>query len=332
MATNIPDDRLYEYAHKVRGQTVVITGAAKGIGRETALVFAQHGANVVIGDVDVAGAEDVVASIKKNGGEAISQKCDVLEYEQLVQLIERALTKYGRIDAIVANAGVSEIGKLTSVQLNEQGLPMKPNLKTLQINLISVLHTTQLAFHYFTKNKNKDSLKALVLLGSMASILGVPGAPLYGASKHALIGLMRSIREDFALRGLRVATICPFFADTAIVPPAVKVFMAGIPLVPVPRIAGAILLAATDEAPESNGAAYTLPDDREVFRIPPVQINEGVYKMLNDRVKRLKSVGRSVITIATLVKLAVRSPLTKLLVGAVVGYKAYQIALARGLM
>lgn len=62
--------------------------------------------------------------------------------------------------------------------------------------------------------------------------------------------------------------------------------MSGIPLVPVPRIAGAIILAATDTTPNTAGSAYVLPDDREVFRIPPMHLTEGVYGMINERARR----------------------------------------------
>lgn len=97
--------------------------------------------------------------------------------------------------------------------------------------------------------------------------------------------------------GLLVCTSEPFLSivlsnhgrvkDTAIVPAVVKIFMAGIPLTPVPRIAGAIFLAATDATPGTNGAVYTLPDDREVFRITNVDLNEGVYALINARAERL---------------------------------------------
>ncbi|KAL5528531.1 hypothetical protein ACEPAF_7667 [Sanghuangporus sanghuang] len=332
MAANIPDTQLFEYAGRVRGQTVLITGAAKGLGREAAVAFGRYGANIVIGDIDVESAEETVSEVKKVGGDAVAKHCNVLEYDQQAALFQFALSKYGRIDVVIPNAGVTEIASLTTVRLNEQGLPTKPNLKTVEINLISVLYTTQLAAYYLAKNENEGSLKTLVLIGSMGSIAGIPGAPLYSSSKHAIIGLMRSIKDEFGVKGLRVATVCPWFADTAIVPTAMKVLLAGIPFVPTTRVAAAFVRAATDADTESNGAAYTLPDEREVYRIPHTSLNEGVYKMINDRVKRLKSFGQSIITFVALVKLFARSPLTKLLIGAAVGYKAYQIAVSRGLV
>lgn len=67
-----------------------------------------------------------------------------------------------------------------------------------------------------------------------------------------------------------------------------KLALAGVPMVPIYKVAGAMFLAATDEEPGSLAAAYTLPDEREVFRIPPIEINEGVYQIMNDRAKRAK--------------------------------------------
>ncbi|KAH8119060.1 NAD-binding protein [Phellopilus nigrolimitatus] len=332
MACNIPDEGLYEFADRVKGQTIIITGAANGIGKEAALAFAKRGANLVIGDVDVNGSEETLAEIKGLGGHAVYQACNVLEYSNLVSLFQLALSKFGRIDVVIPNAGVAEIGRLTTVSVDEQGLPTKPNLKTLEINLISVLHTAQLASHYLTKNEEKDSLKALVLVGSMASIMGIPGLSLYSASKHAILGLMQSLTMEFQSKGLRIATVCPWFVDTAILPTVFKVFMAGIPFAPMQRVAGAIVLAATDDAPNTHGAAYTIPDEREVFRIPPTEITEGVYGLLGSRVKRLGETRQSVKAFVALVHMFARSSSAKLLVGAAVGYKAYQIALTQGLI
>lgn len=67
-----------------------------------------------------------------------------------------------------------------------------------------------------------------------------------------------------------------------------KLALAGVPMVPISRVAGAMFLAATDEEPGSHGAVYSLPDEREVFRVPHVELNEGVYQIMNDRAKRAK--------------------------------------------
>ncbi|KAI5120349.1 hypothetical protein M0805_009424 [Coniferiporia weirii] len=330
MACNISDEGLYEFASKAGGQTIIITGAARGIGKETALEFAKRGANIVIGDINVKGAEEAVAEIKRLGGDAVCQACNVLEYDDLVSLFQLALSKFGRVDVVIPNAGVSEIGRLTDVRLNEQGLPTKPALKTLEINLMSVIYTTQLAYHYLTKSEVKGSLKSLVLIGSMGSIMGIPGAPMYSTAKHGIIGLMRSLKHAFHVNGLRIATVCPWFADTQILSAASKTLMAGIPMAPVPRIAGAIFLAATDSAPDTNGAVYTVPDEHEVFRVPHTEITEGVYVLLSNRVKRLMGFAQGVKTAIAFTRIVATSSAVKLLIGASIGYGAYQVAIRQG--
>ena len=115
---------------------------------------------------------------------------------------------------------------------------------------------------------------------------------------------MRSLHIPLELKGIRIAVIHPFFAgqaystsafwnyrdtslDTAIVPIPVKLLLAGIPLTPVPRIAGAIFYAATNPNPATNGCAWLLPDNGPVFLVPKEEFKLGVYKMIDDRVNSL---------------------------------------------
>ncbi|PAV23441.1 NAD(P)-binding protein [Pyrrhoderma noxium] len=322
MACNIPDDKLLEFSHRVKDQVVVITGAANGIGREIALTLAGHGAKVVIGDIDVKGAINTVEEIKKLGSDGISIACNVLEFDHLSSLFQLALRKFGRIDVVIPNAGVTEIGDFMGVR---DGQPQQPNLKTLDVNLVSVIYTTHLAHHYLSKNTNRDSLKSIVLIASMGSMSGIPGAPIYAASKHAIIGFMGSLSYEFEREGIRIAAVCPWFADTAIVPAHLRIFFAGVPFVPIPKIAGAVLLAATDKVPDTQGATYTLPDEREVLRIPAPQINEGVYQIMNNRAKRLIGLKQSLKTIAAVFKILGLFTLKLGLVCAI-GFKAYQLA------
>ncbi|TDL26316.1 NAD-binding protein [Rickenella mellea] len=329
---NVADDQLFAHASRISGRTVIITGAANGIGRAAAVEFGKRGAKVVIGDIDLDGAEDLVAEIKKAGGEAVCQTCNVLEWDELVSLFQLAESKFGAVDVVVANAGVTEAGHFTTIKLDEKGVPTKPNLKTLQINLISVVQTTRLALHYLRQNKNETSPKAIVLIGSMASLSGITGAPMYGAAKHGVLGFMRALKDELALEKIRIAAVTPWFADTAIVPLALKAVMAGIPLTPVPRIAGAIFLAATDKEPDTNGAVYSLPDDREVFQIPNVQLNEGVYTLINNRSKRIFSMVENFKITFGIVGLVWGSKVVKLTALGILGYYAVTLSKDRGVL
>jgi len=287
--SSIPDDRLFAHSDRVKGKVVVITGAANGIGKETALRFAFYGAKVVIADLDITGANEVVAEVEKAGGTASATKCNVTDWDAQVDMFELALKRYGSVDIVVPNAGISEYRSFETVKF-ENGKPLKPSLRTLEVNLTAVVYTTHLALHYLDVNKQPGDLKSLIFIGSMASWLGIPHAAMYTASKHAVLGIMRSIHPAMELKGIRVGCIHPFFADTGIVPITVKILLAGIPKTPVSRVAGAIFYAATDTDEKSSGSAWLLVDDGPVFMVQKEQFKQGVYKMIDDRRNAIRAV------------------------------------------
>ncbi|KAJ8696012.1 hypothetical protein PTI98_005914 [Pleurotus ostreatus] len=290
----VPDEELYAYADRLKDKVVVITGAANGIGREAALQFAKYGAKVVIGDRDVEGGEQTAQAVKAAGGLAVATKCDVTNWDDQVQLFELAIATYGAVDIVVPNAGVTEGVPFDAVKLVD-GLPTKPKLTTLDVNLTGVVYSIHLALHYLKLNRvEKDSLKALIMIGSMASWSGIPKAPLYTASKHAVLGIMRAMHLFLQADNIRIGTIHPFFADTNIVPVPIKLLLAGIPKAPVPRIAGAILHAASNPSVESNGSAWLLTDNGPVFQVPKEQFKEGVYEMIDARANRLLKGGQGI--------------------------------------
>ncbi|KAJ8517966.1 hypothetical protein ONZ45_g4912 [Pleurotus djamor] len=285
----VSDEQLYAYSDRVKDKVVVITGAANGIGRETALLFAKYGAKIVIGDRDVEGGEATAQEVRAAGGKSIATKCDVTVFDDQVSLFELAMATFGSVDIVVPNAGVTEMYPFDTVKLSEDGKPLKPKMTTLDVNLTGLLYSVHLAIHYLKLQRpDLESLKALVLIGSMASWAGIPKATLYSASKHAVLGVMRSLEPMLESENIRIGTIHPFFADTNIVPTPVKLFLAGIPKVPVPRIAGAIFHVASNPKPESSGSAWLLPDDGAVFQVPKEEFKEGVYKMIDERANRLQ--------------------------------------------
>ncbi|KIJ49688.1 hypothetical protein M422DRAFT_28053 [Sphaerobolus stellatus SS14] len=302
--TTIPDSELFVDADRVKNKVVVITGAANGIGKSAALYFARHGAKVVIGDLDIQGAEKTVGEIRQAKGDAISQKCDVTIWEQQLSLFQLAMETFGHVDIVVPNAGLTERGGYSDVRSDlVNGVPKKPDLKTLEVDLIGVLYTARLALFYLLEDYTPDALKSIVFIGSMSTFEAIPGGALYSTSKHAALAVMSSLHGQYNDR-IRFGIVCPWFADTAIVPTAVKLFMAGIPLTPIARVGGAIFKAATDRNPASNGGVYTLPDEGEVFRIdrPALRLDKGVYKMINDRADVLRRLERRGTRTAAVIK------------------------------
>ncbi|KAJ3982193.1 hypothetical protein F5890DRAFT_1556128 [Lentinula detonsa] len=305
----IPDEALTEYYERVRGKTVIITGAGASIGRATAILFASYGAKVVVADKNASSAEDTVSEIRSNEGEATSCRCDVTVWEDLVAMYDLAVQEFGSVDIVVANAGVGEIyGRMLDDFSKER--PTKPLTTTIDVNLTGVLYTVHLAQHYLQLNRPQEdrtsrssSLKAVVLVGSIASWTALTQAPMYTASKHAVLGIMRSLDSSFASRGLRIASIHPFFAGmyrfslasmdvihpsirsaTSLVPGIVRLQLAGIPLAPVPRIAGVIFYAASHPDPTCSGAAFWIPDGgAPTFIIPREEFKPGVYEYIDSK-------------------------------------------------
>lgn len=235
----------------------------------------------------------MVAEVKKAGGTASAIKCDVTEWDAQIDMFELAIKNYGSVDIVVPNAGITDVKPFGKINF-ENGRPVKPTLKTLEVNLIAVIYTAHLAFHYLNVNKQPGDLKSLIFIGSMASWVEIPNAVMYSASKHAILGVMRSIHSMMETKGIRVGCIHPFFADTSLVPALAKLFLAGIPKTPVSRVAGAIFYAATDRDETSNGSAWLLVDDGPVFMVPKEQFKEGVYKMIDDRRNSLLVVAKGI--------------------------------------
>ncbi|KAI9508066.1 hypothetical protein F5148DRAFT_1303878 [Russula earlei] len=296
MTTIIPDGELFAHAERAKGKVVVLTGGGNGIGKEVALTFSKHGAKVVIGDVDVSGAEAVVAAINKPGGEAVSIGCNVVNWDDQLALFELAFERYGAVDIVIPNAGISEnehgvcSGELTVVD----GKPVAPKLATLGVNLTGVFYTVHLGMHYIQRNRAPDSWKAIVMMGSIASWQGIPRAPQYSASKHGVLGLMRALDPIVSGDNIRIAVIHPWFADTSILGLPVKILLAGLPMTPVSRIAGAVFRAATDPDAATNGCPWVLPDDGPVIRVEKEALRVGVYEMLEKRLRRANGFGSAV--------------------------------------
>lgn len=143
---------------------------------------------------------------------------------------------------------------------------------------------------------------AFELSSNTASWMKIPSSTLYTGSKHAILGVMRSLSESFKFQDMRLATIHPWFAgagasalfhringlselsiDTNILPTRAKVILTGIPMLPVPRIAGCMIYAATNPDPKTSACAWLLPDDGPVFFVGKEDFKLGVYKMIDDR-------------------------------------------------
>ncbi|RDW76964.1 hypothetical protein BP6252_05017 [Coleophoma cylindrospora] len=225
-------------------KTILITGGASGFGEGFFRKWAEHGANVIIGDINDARGKALVAEVRKKTGNQNHHyiHCDVTDWQSQVDFFRSAaqLSPHKGIDAVVANAGIAESNTKFEQPMNlDAQEPPKPNLKTFEVNLLGVLYTAHLATFYLPRNpqSNKASPSSvpgpgqrdrhLLLISSVAGLNPIPGQPLYGISKHGVVGLFRQLRSTSFQHGIRVNMLCPYFIDTPLIPAVGRVILAG---------------------------------------------------------------------------------------------------------
>jgi NAD(P)-dependent dehydrogenase (short-subunit alcohol dehydrogenase family) len=188
-------------------KVAVVTGAASGIGRATALAFAREGANVVVSDVAVQGGEETVRLIKEAGGEATFVTCDVSQAEEVKALVTKAVDTYGRLDYDINIAGIE--GTLATTA----DYPEDVWSKVIGINLTG----PYLCMKYAIPQMLTQGAGVIVNMASILGVVGFATAGAYTAAKHGLVGLTKVAALEYATQGLRVNAVCPGFIETPMV-------------------------------------------------------------------------------------------------------------------
>lgn len=233
------------------GKTAVITGSARGIGRTIAGAFASRGGNVVICDVN----EEAVKAVASEFGErGLGVRADVTVAADIEALLEKTMEKFGRVDVVVNNAGVTR--DTLMIRMDEKDWDL-----VLDINLKGAFLVSKLA----AKIMMKQRAGRIVNISSVVGLGGNAGQANYAASKAGLIGLTKSAAKELAARGITVNAVAPGFIQTEMtdhLPDAAKeLFLNNIamkrPGTP-QDVAEAVLFLASDEAGYITGQVLAI--------------------------------------------------------------------------
>jgi NAD(P)-dependent dehydrogenase (short-subunit alcohol dehydrogenase family) len=190
----------------LKGKSVVITGAASGVGRAASELFASHGARLVCADIAVAPLEETVASVTASGGEARAVRCDVTRNADIVAAVAAAVQAYGRLDVIFNNVGIPSPkagGGTGPARLDENTEEEIDRL--IAVNVKGVIFGCQAAVARF---RAQGGGGVIVNTASAAGLIGWGGV-LYGTTKGAITSLTRSLAIELAKDGIRVNSLCP---------------------------------------------------------------------------------------------------------------------------
>jgi len=245
-------------AGQLVGKVGLVTGAASGIGRATALAFAREGAKVIVADSAIEGGEETVRMIQEAGGEAIFVKTDVTLEADTEALVKNTVQRYGRLDCAVNNAGITGEQALTA-DCSKQNWD-----RVIAINLTGVF----MGMKYQIRQMLKQGGGAIVNTASTLGIVAHAGNPAYTASKHGVVGLTKATALEYVKRNIRVNAVCPGNTRTPIIeyvmrdlPETYQAVMAAMPigrLAEPDEIASAIVWLCSDAASYCTGHALVV--------------------------------------------------------------------------
>ncbi len=189
------------------GKVALVTGAASGIGRETAELYSQNGARVIVSDIDEEGGQQTTDVIQRHGGEAAFVMADVSRPSQCEALIEETLKRFGRLDFACNNAGVTGEQNPTA----EYGLESWQ--RVVEINLSGVFYCMK----YEIPAMQRSGGGSIVNMASILGLVAFAGAPAYVASKHGVVGLTASAAVEYGKENIRINSVGPGFIRTPMI-------------------------------------------------------------------------------------------------------------------
>ena len=188
----------------MKNKVVIITGAASGIGKATAELFAKHGASVVISDIQEAEGKATTENIIANGGKASFIKTDVSRPEEMEALVNFAIKTYGKLDIVVNNAGIGgELNPIADMSIEGWN-------KVIEVNLNSIFYGMKYQIQAMLKNGDGSIVNIASILGAV----GFAGSSAYTAAKHGVLGISKAAALEYSAHGIRINAVGPGFIET----------------------------------------------------------------------------------------------------------------------
>ena len=232
-----------EELFNLKGKTALVTGTAQGLGREIALAFAERGASLVLSDIR--NPMDTAAAVAAAGAPWIAVQADISDEVQVKAMAEKAVSKFGRVDILINNAGASQLNYTAT-----EDLPKSEWDFIIGTNLTG----TFLCCQHIGKEMISSGGGSIINIASTAGIKGVPRAPAYTASKAGVVLLTKSLAIEWAKHDIRVNAVAPHYLETSLTEglrKSEKVYAALVKQVPMGRFAkpsemvGAVLFLAS---------------------------------------------------------------------------------------
>lgn len=190
----------------VKNKVVIVTGAGSGIGKATAIHFAKHKAIVVVSDINVDKAKIVADEIVTNKGKALPIKANVAKYEDVENLIKETITKFGKLDVLVNNAGIGPH------LLRTHEATLRDWDRVISVNQTGVFYGMKVALNQFLEQGYGN----IVNIASLAGLKASPNNISYSASKFAVVGMTKSVAMEYATKNIRVNAVCPGYTESAL--------------------------------------------------------------------------------------------------------------------